>query len=93
MKELKCPNCNHVFQVDDDVFESLAAQVRNAAFAEELHRAEEQLRRQADADKELALAKKERELQTMLDERDRKLADALAQNHRTPQRSRRAQEA
>lgn len=92
MKELKCPNCNHVFQVDDDVFESLAAQVRNAAFAEELHRAEEQLRRQADADKELALAKKERELQTMLDERDRKLADALAQNRLTTERLKEAEE-
>ena len=92
MKELKCPNCNHVFQVDDDVFESLAAQVRNAAFAEELHRAEEQLRRQADADKELALAKKERELQTMLDERDRKLADALAQNRLTTERLKETEE-
>ena len=38
MKELKCPHCQHVFSVDEDMFESLANQVRNAAFQEELER-------------------------------------------------------
>lgn len=75
MKELKCPNCNHVFQVDDDVFESLAAQVRNAAFAEELHEAEKRIRNQAKSDTELAISRKDQEMRALLAERDKKLAD------------------
>lgn len=45
MKELKCPNCQHVFQVDKDLFESLAGQVRNAAFEDELNRRVEEMRK------------------------------------------------
>ncbi|MDE7389307.1 MAG: DUF2130 domain-containing protein [Muribaculaceae bacterium] len=37
-RELKCPNCQHTFQVDDETFESLATQIRTAAFDEELSR-------------------------------------------------------
>lgn len=44
MKELKCPNCHHVFQVDEDLFESLANQVRNAAFEDEVRRRTDELR-------------------------------------------------
>lgn len=43
MKELKCPNCHHVFQVDEDLFESLANQVRNAAFEDEVRRRTDEL--------------------------------------------------
>ena len=49
MQELKCPNCGHVFTVDSEIFESLAAQVRTAAFAEELSRREAQLTEQMKA--------------------------------------------
>lgn len=80
MKELKCPNCNHVFQVDDDVFESLAAQVRNAAFAEELHEAEKRIRNQAKSDTELAISRKDQEMRALLAERDKKLADTEAES-------------
>lgn len=92
MKELKCPNCNHVFQVDDEVFESLASQVRNAAFAEELRQAEQRIRDQAQSEKELALSCKEQELHTLLSERDRKQADATAQACMLSQRLKEAEE-
>lgn len=48
MKELKCPNCQHVFQVDEDLFESLANQVRNAAFEDEVKRRTEEIRMQIE---------------------------------------------
>ncbi len=44
MKELKCPNCQHVFTVDHDLFESLANQVRTAAFDDEVKRRAEEMR-------------------------------------------------
>ncbi len=44
MKELKCPKCQHVFQVDEELFESLANQVRNTAFAEDLKRQTKEIR-------------------------------------------------
>lgn len=43
MKELKCPNCQHVFRVDEDIFQSLVNQVRNATFDEELNRRSKEL--------------------------------------------------
>lgn len=59
MKELKCPNCKHVFQVDDDVFESLAAQVRTTAYQEEVDRRIEEMRRQFKSDFELEKLREE----------------------------------
>lgn len=59
MKELKCPNCKHVFQVDDDVFESLAAQVRTTAYQEEVDRRIEEMRRQLKSDFELEKLREE----------------------------------
>lgn len=59
MKELKCPNCKHVFQVDDDVFESLASQVRTTAYQEEVDRRIEEMRRQLKSDFELEKLREE----------------------------------
>ena len=46
MKELKCPNCNHVFKVDEEQFASIAGQVRNIAFDEEIQRRMSELKTQ-----------------------------------------------
>ena len=59
MKELKCPNCKHVFQVDDDVFESLASQVRTTAYQEEVGRRIEEVRCQLKSDFELEKLREE----------------------------------
>lgn len=37
MKELHCPHCHKAFSVDDDVFESIASQVRNESFRQEVN--------------------------------------------------------
>ena len=38
MKELKCPNCGNIFKVDEADYASIANQVKNAEFEEELRR-------------------------------------------------------
>ena len=38
MKELICPNCHKQFQVDDAVYDSILAQVKNKEFEAELKR-------------------------------------------------------
>ncbi len=57
MKELVCPNCNHVFQVDDAVFESIASQVRTSVFNEEVTRRVEEIRGQLKSSSEVEALK------------------------------------
>ena len=37
MKELKCPKCGNVFQVDEVDYASIVSQVKNAEFNEEVN--------------------------------------------------------
>ena len=50
MKELKCPKCGNIFSVDEADYASIASQVRNAEFEEELHRRLEELRGRQEAE-------------------------------------------
>lgn len=50
MNEIKCPECGHVFQVSQEVFDSLASQVRNAVFEQEISRRSEEIKRQLEAE-------------------------------------------
>ena len=36
MKEIKCPQCGSIIQIDSDTYDSLAKQVRDAEFKKEL---------------------------------------------------------
>lgn len=55
LKELKCPECGHVFQVSQEVFDSLAAQVRDEVVKDAVEARERELRARATA--EIALLK------------------------------------
>ncbi|MDE6541125.1 MAG: DUF2130 domain-containing protein [Muribaculaceae bacterium] len=66
MKELKCPNCQHVFSVDEDAFRSIAAQVRNAAFDEELARREKELQSRMQAQREAEQARARQQMSESL---------------------------
>ncbi len=70
MKELKCPNCQHVFQVDDAVFESIAGQVRNKAFEDELRKRLAELERQHVAEEREREAVRQRQHDSELSKRD-----------------------
>ncbi len=60
MRELKCPHCKSVFQVDDDMYESIAGQVRNETFEAELDRRESELRDRIRSDYEVKSLKEHR---------------------------------
>ena len=74
MKELKCPNCQHVFQVDEDLFESLANQVRNAAFEDEVKRRTDELRERMKLEVESRTKEVENNFAKRLNDKDLTLA-------------------
>lgn len=75
MKELKCPQCNHVFKVDEDAFRSIAAQVRNEAFREEIEKREAELRRRMDAERQAEQVRAEQRMREAVNAKDMALHD------------------
>ncbi|MDE5744562.1 MAG: DUF2130 domain-containing protein [Paramuribaculum sp.] len=78
MNELKCPKCGHVFQVDRESFNSIASQVRDKAFAQDVERRiselKEQFAREAESRLELARLEAEKNRTKLeFDNRDRLL--------------------
>ena len=65
MSEIKCPKCGTTFKVDDASYADILSQVRGAEFENELHSRLEESKKQAAADKELALAKSETEIEQL----------------------------
>lgn len=57
MKELRCPNCNQVFEVDEASYASILSQVRNSEFSEELERRLAELKEKELSERETALLK------------------------------------
>lgn len=78
MKELRCPQCKHVFSVDEDAFRSIAAQVRNAAFDDELAKRERELRERLLAQQQAERARAEQAMREAIAERDRRIDALLA---------------
>ena len=65
MSEIKCPKCGTTFKVDDASYADILSQVRGAEFENELHARLKESEKQAAADKELALAKSETEIEQL----------------------------
>ena len=70
MKELKCPNCQHVVKVDEDLFESLANQVRNAAFDDEVCRRTDDIRQRISIEFQAKAKEIENNFSRRLSEKD-----------------------
>ena len=68
MKELKCPKCGSVFQVDEADYASIVNQVKNAEFDEELHRRIAEMRERQQAERELDKSKVEQSFQNQLNQ-------------------------
>ena len=79
MKEIKCPKCGNVFQVDEADYASIANQVRNAEFEAELKRRMKEAERQHETEQKLAEAKAEQTLQSQLSARDAEIARLQSQ--------------
>ncbi len=73
MKELKCPNCGQVFQVDEADYASIVSQVKNAEFNAEVDRRLAELHERHKAEQELATAKTEQSYQKQLNSKELEL--------------------
>lgn len=74
MKELKCPKCGNVFQVDEADYASIVSQVKNAEFDAEVQRRLSELHERHKAEQELATAKTEQTFQTQLNKKQLELS-------------------
>lgn len=75
MKELKCPQCGSVFSVDSHTFDSIAEQVKSAAFDEELARRENEIKTRLSAEFKLNAAKQQKEFDQQLALQHQRAAD------------------
>ena len=82
MKEIKCPHCGKVFQVDNADYESIVSHIRNEEFESELARREEALRRELEAQKKASEAESQTAYVQSLGEKDRALAEKEAEIER-----------
>ena len=73
MKELKCPKCGNVFQVDEADYASIVNQVKNAEFDAEIHRRLAEIDERHKAEKYLATAKTEQTFQAQLNQKEKEL--------------------
>lgn len=82
MKELKCPHCGQVFQVDEDDYASIVNQVKNAEFHSEIERRLKELDERHKAEQELATAKTKQDYIIQLNQKQQELGDKNAEIER-----------
>jgi len=82
MKELKCPHCGQVFQVDEADYASIVSQVKNAEFDREITRRLHEIDERHKAEQELATAKTEQSYQSQLNQKQLELSAKEAEIER-----------
>ena len=70
MKELKCPKCGNVFQVDEADYASIVSQVKNAEFEAEIQHRLAEMNKRLTAEQQLATSRKEQSFQAQLSKKD-----------------------
>ena len=75
MKEIKCPNCGEVFQVDESGYAAIVQQVRDSEFDKELSRRSKELEQKQESDMRIIRMEKDREQADILNKKERELAD------------------
>lgn len=73
MKEIKCPKCGNVFQVDEADYASIVNQVKNAEFEAEIEKRLAEMASRQKAEQELASAKTEKAFQAQLTKKEMEL--------------------
>ena len=76
MPEIKCPKCGNVFQVDESDYASIAGQIRDQEFQDELNKRIREIEEKKEQDLQIALIKKQQEQQDLLAQKDMKLQEA-----------------
>ena len=82
MKELKCPKCGNVFQVDEADYASIVSQVKNAEFEAEIGKRLNEISSRQKAEQELVAAKAEQGFQQQLNQKDIELNSKNAEIER-----------
>lgn len=82
MKELKCPKCGNVFQVDEADYASIVSQVKNAEFEAEIEKRLNEISSRQKAEQELVAAKAEQGFQQQLNQKDIELNSKNAEIER-----------
>lgn len=75
MKNLTCPKCGNVFQVDEADYASIVSQVKNAEFDAEVSRRIEELHKQQQAEEQARIATKEKVHQSELFQKDKAISE------------------
>lgn len=75
MKEIKCPNCGEVFQVDESGYAAIVQQVRDDEFNKELERRAKDLESMHENDLQIARMEKEKEQSDILAKKENELAE------------------
>ena len=75
MKELKCPKCGNVFQVDEADYASIVSQVKNAEFNEEVNRRLSELDERHKVEQKLAVTKAEQTFKEQLNRKQSELSE------------------
>ena len=73
MREIRCPKCQSVFQVDEADYASIVSQVKNAEFEIEINKRIEELRKQYVAEQKAVVLKSEQGFQEKLSARELEL--------------------
>ena len=79
MKEIKCPKCGEVFQVDESGYAQIVQQVRDAEFTQELERRANELKEKKDSEIALSQMESEKEYTEKLSEKEREIETLKAQ--------------
>lgn len=74
MNEIKCPKCGNVFSVDEADYASIANQIRNNEFNEELARRTAEQEKRFTIKQELELNKKELEFRKILEKKEKEIS-------------------
>lgn len=74
MKQLQCPECGAIFQVDDADYAAILSQVKNTEFDAEVDRRIKVLHDRQIAEQELAAAKAQQDFQSQLVAKDQEIA-------------------
>ena len=74
MNEIKCPKCGNVFSVDEADYASIANQIRNNEFNEELARRTAEQEKRFTIRQELELNKKELEFRKILEKKEQEIS-------------------
>lgn len=75
MKELRCPNCNHVFTVDEADYAAILSQVKNNEFRDEVAQRVREIRAHLLSEQKAAEMQTQNEHQLSLGQKDKTIAE------------------